>query len=82
MIVALACFFFGSWLGMRFKVAILVPALFATMIIVLGEGILGGQKASLVIFSEIAALGALQIGYLSAAALTVRAPRNAGYPLA
>jgi hypothetical protein len=72
MALGLACFFLGSWLGMRFKVAILVPAIFAVIVATWCVGLLGGQPNSLVIGAQIVAAMAIQAGYLTAALIIAR----------
>lgn len=76
MALALACFCLGSWLGMRFKVAVLVPAIFAVIIVIWCVGLIGDQPNSLVIVAQVAACMAIQAGYLTAALISARAART------
>ena len=75
-IAALVCFIAGTLLGMRFKVAILLPVLFIMAAAILPYGILTGQKFSFIISLELVTLTALQFGYLSAALVGARAARK------
>jgi len=61
---------------MRFKVAILVPAIFAVIIVIWGVGLIGDQPNSLVIVAQVAAAMAIQVGYLTAALISARAARS------
>jgi fumarate reductase subunit D len=75
-IAALVCFIAGTLLGMRFKVAILLPVLFIMAAAILPYGILNGQKFSFTISLELVTLTALQFGYLLAALVGARAARK------
>ena len=72
MALILACFCLGSLLGMRFKVAVLVPAIFALIVAIWCVGLLGNQPNSLVIAAQVAAAVVIQVGYLTAALLNAR----------
>jgi fumarate reductase subunit D len=72
-VAALVCFIAGTLLGMRFKVAILLPVMFVIAAAILPFGILTGQKFSFIISLELVTLTALQLGYLSTALLGARA---------
>lgn len=76
MALALACFFLGAWLGMRFKVAVLFPAVFAVFVLIWCVGLLGGRPYSLLIVAQIAAAVAIQVGYLTSALLNARFARH------
>jgi hypothetical protein len=76
MTLAFACFFFGSWLGMRFKVAVLVPAIFFVIVLIWLVGLFAGQEQSLVAAAQVAAVVAVQFGYLSAAWIAARFGRS------
>ena len=69
---AVVCFIAGALLGMRFKVAVLVPAIFVTGAAMLPFGILTGQAVSSIMSTEFATLAALQFGYLLAAIIASR----------
>jgi H+/Cl- antiporter ClcA len=73
---AFACFAAGTLLGTRFRVAVLVPAMLVTMAAVLSFGILNGQEVSLIVASQLAALTALQLGYISSAIIATRSARK------
>jgi fumarate reductase subunit D len=75
-IAALVCFIAGTLLGMRFKVAILLPVLFIMAAAILPYGILTGQKFSFIVSLELMTVTALQLGYLSAALFGARAARK------
>ena len=60
-IAALVCFIVGTLLGMRFKVAILLPVLFVVAAAILPFGILTGQKFSFMISLELVTLTALHL---------------------
>ena len=77
MALVLACFFLGAWLGMRFKVAALVPATLAITVLIWCVGLSGGQPYSLLIVAQIAAAVAIQAGYLASALLNARVARIA-----
>jgi hypothetical protein len=57
---------------MRFKVAVLVPATFAVIILIWCAGPPGGQPYSLLIVTQIAAAIAIQASYLASALLSTR----------
>ena len=81
MIAAAAiCFIAGALLGMRFKVAILVPAVFAVGAAILPFGILTGQTVSSIMSMEFVTLAALQFGYLSATLMAARSVRKTYEP--
>jgi hypothetical protein len=61
-IISAGCLIFGSLLGMRFRVAILPPAVLAVEATLLSFEISNGQGASQIIVSQILALAALQSG--------------------
>lgn len=63
----LAGFITGVLLGMRFKVASLLPVMFAIAVLILAFGVLSEQAVSFILFAELAAFAAVQLGYLSAA---------------
>jgi hypothetical protein len=75
-IAALVCFIAGTVLGMRFRIAILLPVMFVIAAAILPFGILTGQKFSFIISLEFVAVTALQLGYLSAALVAARAARK------
>jgi hypothetical protein len=75
-IAAFACFTAGMLLGTWFRVAILLPAMLLTIAVTLSFGVLSGQSASGMIFCQILALTALQMGYLTAALLPPRSARK------
>jgi archaellum biogenesis protein FlaJ (TadC family) len=75
-IAAFVCFIAGTLLGMRFKVAILLPVMFAVAAAILPFGILTGQKFAFIISLELVMLTALQLGYLSTALIVARAARK------
>lgn len=75
-IAAFVCFIAGTLLGMRFKVAILLPVMFVVAAAILPFGILSGQKVSFIISLELITLTALQLGYLSTALIIARSARN------
>ncbi len=75
-IAALFCFIAGTLLGMRFKVAILLPVMFVIAAAILPFGILTGQKVSFIISLELMTLTALQLGYLSTALIAAWATRK------
>jgi len=76
MTLAFACFFFGSWLGMRVKVAVLVPTTFVVIAIIWFVGQLAGQETSSVVLTQIGSVVALQVGYLSAAWFATRSAQS------
>jgi len=75
-VAALVCFIAGTLLGMRFKVAILLPVTFVIAAAILPFGILTGQKFLFIIALELVTLIALQLGYLSTALIAARAARK------
>jgi fumarate reductase subunit D len=75
-VAALVCFIAGTLLGMRFKVAILMPVMFVVAAAILPFGILTGQKVSFIIALEFATVTALQLGYLSTALIAARTARK------
>jgi len=75
-IAAVLCFIAGTLLGMRFKIAILVPVMFVVAVATLPFGILTGQKASFMISLELMMLTALQLGYLSTLLIVARSARK------
>ena len=75
MALVLACFLIGAWLGVRFKVAVLVPATFAVIILSWCVGLPDGQSYSLLIVTQIAAVAAIQAGYLASYLLDARIAR-------
>jgi fumarate reductase subunit D len=75
-IAAFVCFIAGTLLGMRFKVAILLPVMFVVAAAILPFGILTGQKVSFIITLELMMLTALQLGYLSTALIVARSTRK------
>ena len=75
-IAALVCFIAGTLLGMRFKVAILLPVMFVIAAAILPFGILTGQKFWFIISLEFVTLAALQLGYLWTALIAARALRK------
>ena len=77
---ALVCFIVGTLLGMRFKVAILLPVMFVVAAAILPFGILTGQEFSHIILLEFTMLTALQLGYLSTALIAARAARKSYAP--
>lgn len=77
MALVLACFFLGAWLGMRFKVAILFPAIFTVTVLIWCVRLLGGQSYSLLIIAQITAALAIQAGYLASVLLNPRFARAA-----
>ena len=79
-IAAFVCFIAGTLLGMRFKVAILLPVMFVVAAAILPFGILTGQKVSFIISLELITLTALQLGYLSTAVIAARAVRKNDAP--
>ena len=74
---AATCFIAGALLGIRFKVAILVPAIFVLGAAILPFGILTGQRVAAIMSMEFVVLAALQLGYLSAAFIVPRSVRKA-----
>ena len=80
MALLFACFCLGSWLGMRFKVAIVVPATFAAIVIIWCIGWLGDQPHSVVIVAQVAAAVVIQAGYLTAALIGARGARSEAEP--
>lgn len=76
MILAVACFFLGLWLGVRFKVAILVPAIFAMIVLIWCGGLIGGAENSVVIVAQIVSAIAIQAGYLAASLVAARFTRG------
>jgi hypothetical protein len=75
-IVAFACLVTGALLGSRFRVAVLLPATVVAMAAIVSFGVLNGQKASLIVVSQVIALVALQSGYLSATVLATLLARK------
>ena len=75
-IAAFVCFIAGTLLGMRFKVAILLPVMFVVAAAILPFGILTGQKFLFIISLELITLTALQLGYLSTALIAARSARK------
>ena len=66
MIIACAfCFLIGATLGSRFKVAILMPAMLLIAFAMLSFGVLTDQSVSFMFVSQICALVATQLGFLS-----------------
>ena len=76
MALVLACACLGSWLGMRFKVAVLVPAIFVVIVVIWCIGSIGDQPNSLMIVAQVVAAMAIQAGYLTAALINTRAARS------
>jgi hypothetical protein len=76
MTLALACFFFGLWLGLRFKVAILVPATFVIIVVIWFAGLIGDLENSVVIIAQIVSAIAIQSGYLTASLIAARFTRG------
>jgi hypothetical protein len=74
--ISIGCLIFGSLLGMRFRVAVLLPAGLAVGATLLSLGILNGQGASQIVASQILALAVLQSGYLLTGLVTNRSLRN------
>ena len=70
MSLVLTCFFLGAWLGMRFKVAVLFPAIFVVAALICCMHLPGGQFYSPMIVVQITAALAIQVGYLASAYLT------------
>jgi fumarate reductase subunit D len=77
-IAAFVCFVAGILLGMRFKVAILLPVMFVMASAILPFGILSGKKLSFIISLELVTLTTLQLGYLLTAVVVTRAERKKG----
>jgi hypothetical protein len=73
---AIVCFIAGMLLGMRFKVAGLLPAMFVVSALMLSFGILSGQAVSFIVFSQFVAFVTIQLGYLSAVVLAARSARK------
>jgi hypothetical protein len=68
--IVLFCLLVGGLLGMRFKVAILLPAMLVIAALILTFGIYRGQEAWSVALSQVLALISLQFGYLAAMGLS------------
>ena len=64
MVLAILNLLVGMLLGQRFKVLVLVPAIAVSLVLVLGSGIARSQSPETLGLSAIAAIVALQIGYL------------------
>jgi putative effector of murein hydrolase len=73
--LALACFFLGAWLGTRFKVAVLFPATLAVIVAVWCVSFLGSQPYSLSIVAQLAAVMAIQAGYVASVLIDARFAR-------
>jgi hypothetical protein len=58
----------GAVLGMRFKVLILLPAIFATVLGILAVGISSAAGFSVIVLAMVLATACLQLGYLGTVA--------------
>ena|ERR1043166_1278606 len=75
----------GAIVGLRFKVLVLLPALFLLFLLVLGLGVLRGESLPEILLASVVGGTGLQLGYLCGAALAfavaaARLPRPASLP--
>jgi hypothetical protein len=73
---ALACFITGVLLGMRFKVASLLPVMFGIAALTLSFGISSHRAVSFIVLAQLIAFVTVQFGYLAAAALAALSARR------
>ena len=72
-------FIAGTLMGMRFRVAILLPAMLVTVAAIVSFGVLSGQEASRTTARLIIVVSALQLGYLSTALIAARSTRKLSF---
>jgi hypothetical protein len=71
----------GATLGLRFKVFVLLPATFLSLLVILSAGIAHGDSYWSVLLSATFVIAALQIGYLAGSAVVVLVTAHSKFSL-